>query len=157
MKRPLAALALITAAAVAGPARADDATAVPIQAMYDKVTAGDIAGAVAHLTEDAVYVIVPAPEPWGAPGVSGREAIAGWWDGMHKDNGRFEVQDLTVNGDRAIFRGLYFGDRLERIGMSPAEFEGTAVMRDGKVRLLAVVYSADYEPRLRAAMAARAN
>jgi hypothetical protein len=62
-----------------------------------------------------------------------------------------------MDGDRAIFRALYFGKRLEKIEMSPAEFEGVAVLRDGKVRVLVLAYTADYEPKLRAAMAKRSS
>ena len=76
---------------------------------------------------------------------------------MHKDNGRFEVGEVMMDGDRASFDGRYYGDRLEKIGMSPAEFDGVVVLRDGKVRLLALSYSAEYAPKLRAAMAKMSN
>lgn len=150
------ALAGSIALATALPVSAGDDGKLPIQALYDQVTAGDIEAAVDRLTEDAVYMIVPAPKPWGAPGLVGRDAIAKWWMGMHKDNGRIEVSDVEMEGDRAIFRALYYGDRLAKIEMSPAEFEGLTVLRDGKVRILVMSYSADYEPKLRAAMAKRA-
>lgn len=125
----------------------------PVQLIYDKVTEGDIEGAKEYLTDNAVYLIVTAPGPWEAPALVGPEAIGKWWTGIHKENGRFEVSDLMTDGDRSTFTGLYYGDRLEKIGMSPAEFDGLAVLRDGKVRVLALSYSAEYEPKLRAAAA----
>lgn len=123
----------------------------PVQPMFDKVSAGDIDGATEYLTSNAVYVIVTAPGPWSTPALVGPEAIGQWWEGMHKDNGRFEVSELQIDGDRATFVGHYFGDRLENWEVSPAEFDGLAVLRDGKVRVLALSYSADYEPKLKAA------
>jgi len=150
-------IALAGSIALAGvqPVFADDSE-LPVQMIYDKVTAGDIDGAVGHLTENAVYMVVTAPRPWDSPALVGRDAIRRWWQGVYKDNGRVEVSEVEMDGDRAIFRALYYGDRLAKIEMSPAEFEGLAVMRDGKVRVLVMSYSADYEPKLRAAMAKRA-
>ena len=151
------ALAASVALAAALPVSAGDDGNLPVQALYDQVTAGEIDAAVGQLTENAVYMIVPAPKPWGAPGLVGREAIAKWWTGMHKDNGRIEVSDVKMDGDRAIFQAHYYGDRLAKIDMSPAEFEGLAVMSDGKIRVLVMAYSDDYLPKLRAAMAKRAS
>lgn len=137
---------------VAPPSIADDtSTDFPVQLIYDKVSEGDIEGATDLLTNDAVFLVVTAPGLWSTPALVGPEAIGKWWTGIHKDNGRFEVSDLVVGGDRSIFTGLYHGDRLDNWGVSPAEFDGLAVLRDGKVRLLALSYSADYEPKLDAA------
>ncbi len=141
------ALTLSSAMAFAG-----DASKFPIQTLYDTVTAGDTDAATEYLTEDALYVLVPAPGPWEAPALVGREAISAGWKGMQKDNGRFEVVDLKTDGDRATFTGLYYGDRLEKIEMSPAEFDGLAISRDGKILVLLLSYTADYGPKLRAAM-----
>lgn len=151
------ALAGSVALAAALPAFSSDYGKLPVQQIYDQVTAGDIETAVGQLTENAVYMIVPAPQPWGAPGLVGRDAIAKWWTGMHKDNGRIEVSEVEMDGDRAIFRALYYGDRLAKIDMSPAEFEGLAVLSGDKVKVLVMSYSDDYLPKLRAAMAKPAS
>lgn len=131
---------------------ADEASKFPIQTLYDTVTAGDTTAATDYMTENALYVLVPAPVPWEGPALVGRDAISAWWKGMQKGNGRFEVVGLKSDGDRATFTALYYGDRLEKIEMSPAEFDGLAISRDGKIQVLLLSYSANYLPKLRAAM-----
>ncbi len=129
----------------------DMSTEFPVQPMFDKVAAGDINGATEYLTENAVYLIVTAPGPWLAPALVGPGKIGQWWNRLHEGNARFKVSELVTDGDRSTFVAHVYSDRLENWGVSPAEFDGLAVLRDGKVRLLALSYSADYEPRLQAA------
>ncbi len=146
--------ACVLAISAATPLIAGDVSAeFPVQPMFDKVAAGDIDGATEYLTDNAVYVVVTAPGPWLTPALVGPGAIGQWWEKLHEDNGRMEVSEPVIDGDRATFVGHYYGDRLEKWGVSPAEFDGLAVLRDGKVRLLALSYSADYEPKMLAALA----
>lgn len=145
-------LAGVLAISVAVPSFGGEMSAgFPVQIVYDKVAEGDIDGAKEYLTNNAVFVIVTAPGPWNVPALVGPGAIGDWWAGIHKDNGRLEVSNLMMDGDRATFMAIYYGDRLEEMGVSPAEFDGLAVLRDGKIRLLALSYSAEYEPKLQAA------
>ncbi len=148
-------LTVILPAGSVGASDAEDMFAV--DAAYAAVTEGDLETAVSYLTEDAVFAVVPASSRMKAPALVGREEIRNWWAGTHKDNGRVEINDLAMDGVRATFTCLYYGDKLEKLGVSPAEFDGAAVLRDGKIRVLVWSYTVEYEPRLKAALAKIAN
>ncbi|SFC51405.1 nuclear transport factor 2 family protein [Tropicimonas isoalkanivorans] len=150
--------AAVVALALAAPAySAEEGETFVVEAAYAAVSAGDVDAAVDMLTEDAVFAVVPAPGRMGAPALAGKEAIRGWWAGTYKDNGRVEVSDLKLDGGRATFTCLYYGDHFETLGISPAEFDGTAILRDGKIRVLVWSYTEAYEPKLKAAFAKAAN
>lgn len=124
-----------------------------IEKAYTAVSAGDIETAVAFLTDDAMFAVVPASSRMKAPALVGKEEIGAWWSGTHKDGGRVEFFDLVEDGDRLSFTCFYHGKKLAKLGVSPAEFDGVAILRDGKIRALVWSYSAEYEPKLRAALA----
>lgn len=129
----------------------------PVEAAYAAVSAGQIETALAYLTEDALFAVVPASSRMEGPALVGKDAIGAWWAGTHADNGRVEFADLKLDGPRATFTCRYHGDKLAALGVSPAEFDGVAILRDGKVRVLVWTYTADYEPRLREALAKARN
>ncbi len=154
---PIFATALVFAFAVPATTAVAGEAAFPVEAAYAAVSAGDLDTAVELLTEDAVFAVVPASSRMDGPALVGKEAIRAWWAGTHKDNGRVEFANLKVDGARASFTCLYHGSKLEKLGVSPAEFDGVAILRDGKIRVLVWSYSADYEPRLLEALAAARN
>ncbi|MDV7141652.1 nuclear transport factor 2 family protein [Tropicimonas sp. TH_r6] len=149
----VAALALALTLTVPNACAADSTDTFVVEAAYEAVSAGDIEAAVAFLTEDAMFTVVPASSRMPAPALVGKEQIGAWWSGTYKDNGRVEFANLTLDGDRASFTCLYHGSKLEKLGVSPAEFDGVAILRDGKIRALVWSYTAEYEPKLHAALA----
>ncbi len=153
----VAALALAVALAVPKACAADSMEGFVVEAAYAAVSAGDIEAATAMLTEDAMFTVVPASSRMKAPALVGKEQIGAWWSGTHKDGGRVEFADLVQSGDRASFTCLYYGNKLEKLGVSPAEFDGVAILRDGKIRALVWSYTAEYEPKLQAALAKLKN
>ncbi|WP_242500452.1 nuclear transport factor 2 family protein [Tropicimonas sp. IMCC6043] len=146
-------LALAFVASLSATASSAQSSGFVVEDAYAAVSAGDIAAAVEFLTEDAMFAVVPASSRMTAPALVGREEIGAWWTGTHADGGRVEFADLRMDGDRATFTCLYYGNKLESLGVSPAEFDGVAILRDGRIRVLVWSYSAEYEPRLKAALA----
>ncbi|WP_068109504.1 nuclear transport factor 2 family protein [Tropicimonas marinistellae] len=124
-----------------------------VETAYAAVSAGDVETAITYLTDDAMFSVVPKSSRMSAPALVGKSEIGGWWTGTYKDNGRVEFANLVEDGDRATFTCLYYGDKLEKLGVSPAEFDGVAILRDGKIRVLVWSYTAAYEPKLKAALA----
>lgn len=148
-----AAVMLLAVSMPTGRVAAEEPASFVVEEAYAAVTAGDIATAVEYLTEDAMFSVVPASSRMPGAALVGREAIGAWWTGTHKDNGRVEFADLVMDGERATFTCLYHGDKLAKLGVSPAEFDGVAILRDGKIRVLVWSYTADYEPKMREAIA----
>lgn len=158
MRTTIGLVALATALAATPPAWSSDTSETfVVEKAYAAVSEGDIDAALSYLTDDAMFAVVPASKRMNATALVGKDDIGAWWAGTHKDNGRVAFADLEVDGARATFTCLYYGDMLARLGISPAEFDGVAILRDGKIRVLVWSYSADYEPRLREALAKTAN
>lgn len=123
-----------------------------VVAVYAALEAGDVDAAVELLADHAVLTILPPPE--GTDGAFvGKEEIRAWYAGLAAGNGRSEISDVLTDGNRAIMRSTFSDAFFDDLGIGPAEFDGAAVVQDGKVESLSWVFTPEFRAKMDAAMA----
>lgn len=127
-----------------------------VEAIYAEIEDQDVDAAVALLAEDAVLTLVPPPA--GLDGTFiGKAEIGEWYEGLAADNGRFEFSDISVNGNTATMKLLFYSGFFDSLGISPAEFDGVAVVQDGLLKSLSFVFTPEFGAKMGAAMGLAAN
>lgn len=127
-----------------------------VEAIYAEIEDQDVDAAVALLAEDAVLTLVPPPA--GLDGTFiGKEEIGEWFEGLAVDNGRFEFSNISVNGNTATMKLLSYSGFFDSLGISPAEFDGVAVVQDGLLKSLSFVFTPEFGAKMGAAMGLAAN
>jgi ketosteroid isomerase-like protein len=139
-----------------GPLAAQDAAApmAPgevVAAVYAALEAGDVPAALEFLAGDAVLTLVPAPEGMDGTFV-GKEEIGAWYEGLAAGHGRFEISDVMTAGNRTSMHLAFSDDFFDSLSLSPAEFDGAAVVQDGKVKSLSWVFTPEFAAKMDAAM-----
>ena len=154
-------LVFVFALALLGPSvQAQTTEAEPqflVEAVYDAVEAGDIDAALELLADDAVLTVLPAPDGQDDAAFVGKDEIRGWWEGLHADNPHAEFYDVTVTDNRATWKAEWWGDFFRSIDLAPAQFEGVAVIQDGKVSSMIWANTPEYVERMNQRMATLAN
>jgi len=154
-------LVFVFALALLGPsAQAQTTEADPqflVEAVYDAVEAGDIEAALELLADDAVLTVLPAPDGQEDAAFVGKDEIRAWYEGLHADNPHAEFYDVTVTGNRATWRAEWWGDFFRSIDLAPAQFEGVAVIQDGKVSSMIWANTQEYLERMNQRMTTIAN
>ena len=126
-----------------------------IVAIYAALGEGDVDAALEFLADDAVLAIVPAPE--GIDGTFvGKEEIGAWYEGLAAGNGRSEITDMMTAGNRVTMHLAFSDDYFDDLGIGPAEFDGAAVVQNGKVKSLSWVFTPEFMAKMDAAMATAA-
>jgi len=128
-----------------------------VETVYDAVEAGDIDAALELLADDAVLTVLPAPDGQEDAAFVGKDEIRTWYEGLHADNPHTEFHDVTVTGNRATWKAEWWGDFFRSIDLAPAQFEGVAVIQDGKVSSMIWANTPEYVERMNQRMAILAN
>lgn len=124
-----------------------------VEAVYAAVSAGDIDAALELLADDAVLTILPAPMGQEDAAFVGKEEIRAWYEALHAGNSRAEFDNVRMDGDRATWTARFWNDLFESLGIAPAEFEGVAILHDGKVQSMIWSQSAEFKAKMDARMA----
>ena len=141
----------------------EDATPLPatmepgdvVAAVYAALDAGDVDAALEFLDDDAVLAIVPPPDGIDGSYV-GKEEIGAWYDQLVAGRSRSEISDVMTVGNRVTMHLVFSDDFIAGLGIGPAEFDGTAVVQDGKVKTLSWVFTPEFSAKMDAAMATAA-
>jgi len=145
----LAMMAASVPIAAQEPPPADPASV--IRAVYAAVEAKDIDAAAELLADDVVLTLIPPPP--GLDGVFiGKEAVRGWYEVLAEGNGRSEIVDVTVSGNRATSRLKFWGDSFVAMGIAPAEFDGVNIAQNGKLKSATWIFTEEFMARFEAAM-----
>jgi ketosteroid isomerase-like protein len=122
-----------------------------VAAVYAAVGEGDIESAVSMLADDAVLVLVPPPEGQDSTFV-GKEKIGAWLEELASMNVRFEFSDISVVGNTASMKLAFYGDFFENMGISPAEFDGAAVVQEGLWKSVSWVFTPEFRAKMETAI-----
>ena len=125
--------------------------AAVIKAVYDAVAAKDIDSAMALVADDMVLTIIPPPAAKPGGTFVGKEEIRNWYEGLAKGNGRAEFSNVTVSGNAATWKALWWGAYFEKLGVAPAEFEGVSIARGGLLKAATWILTEEFLARLEAA------
>lgn len=154
-------LVFVFALALLGPsALAQTTEAEPqflVEAVYDAVEAGDIDAAIELLADDAVLTVLPAPEGQADAAFVGKDEIRVWYEGLYADNPYVEFHDVSASGNCVSWKAEWWGDFFRSIDLAPAQFEGAAVIQDGKVSSMIWANTPEYVERMNQRMATLAN
>ena len=140
---------LVTVLSTAAGAQSTEMESEPqfaVEAAYAAVTAGDMDAALELLTDDAVLMIV-SPQLAAATHV-GKEEIRAWFEVLHADGFSAEFSDVVVDGGRVTFRADTYGGLFESMELAPGEFEGVAIVQNGKVRSMTWALTEEFEARM---------
>lgn len=122
-----------------------------IKAVYAAIEARDLDAAAGLLADDMVLTLIPPPP--GLDGVFiGKEAVRGWYEGLAEGNGRFEIVDVTVSGNRATSKLKFWDDSFVAMGIAPAEFDGVNIAQNGKLKSATWIFTEEFMVRFEAAM-----
>lgn len=122
-----------------------------LKAVYAAVEAKDIDAAAELLADDVVLTLIPPPP--GLDGVFiGKDAVRGWYEELAAGNGRFEIVDVTVSGNRASSKLKFWDDSFAAMGIAPAEFDGVSIAQGGKLKSATWVFTEEFLARFETAM-----
>lgn len=144
-------LALLAASIPVAAQQAPEMNAAEIlTAVYDAVEANDLDAAVDLLADDFVLTLIPAPRDTNGVFI-GKDAARSWYEVLAGGHGRFEISDVTVVGNRAVAKLLFWDEHFEEMGVAPAEYEGVSIAHHGKLKSLTWVESEAFAARRDAA------
>jgi ketosteroid isomerase-like protein len=118
-----------------------------IEDVYEAVMQNDLDTAGSYLAEDAVLVILPAPPDTNGTFV-GKEAVLGWYQNLVENNITIEFRDAQVAGERVTITNNTIVDDLP----IPVDFDGTAIVQDGKVTTMSWVMTPESQAALDATL-----
>lgn len=154
-------LVFVFALALLGPsAQAQTTEAEPqflVEAVYDSVEVGDIDSAIGLLADDAVLTVLPAPDGQDDAAFVGKDEIGAWYEGLYADNPHAEFHDVTVTDNRATWKAEWWGDFFRSIDLAPAQFEGVAIIQNGKISSMIWANTPEYVERMNHRMTTLAN
>ncbi|MFN2201265.1 MAG: nuclear transport factor 2 family protein [Caldilineaceae bacterium] len=101
-----------------------------VDAIYSAVEAQDLATAAEYLADDVVLVLVPPPGGMDGTFV-GKEEVLGWYESLIANNLAIELSNMQVDGNRVTLTNLTWIDDLP---VAPVEFDGSAVVQQGKLK-----------------------
>ncbi len=125
-----------------------------VQGFLDTQNAGDVEGALAFLSEDAVIQLVPPPLE-GDDGIfTGKEEIRAWYKNLVSLHGTGELSNVGVAGDQFTAILTYSDDSLKQIGVDAIDNEWVVTIQDGKIQGYTATLTEASLAELMAAMAA---
>lgn len=127
-----------------------------VAAIYAAVGKGDVELAASMLADDAVLVLIPPPEGQDSTFI-GKEKISAWFEELASMNGRFEFSDISVAGNTVSMKLAFYADFFENLGISPAEFDGAAVVQEGLWKSVSWVFTPEFRAKMEAAVDNEAN
>jgi hypothetical protein len=151
---------MLSLLATSSPATAQDEPsmdpAAVLKAVYAAVEVGDLEAVADLLADDVVLALIPPPE--GMDGVFvGKEAVLGWYEELFASNGRYEITDTTVMGNRATSKLKFWDDWFVAMGVAPAEFDGVNIAQNGKLKSITWVFTEEFITRFEAAITLEVN
>lgn len=102
---------------------------------FDRFSAGDIAGALDTMTDDATWWIAGKPEQLPAAGVYGKEKIARLFynmAGQLKDGLKMTVKSSIAEGDKVALEVESYGE-LQNGRIYNQQYHMLITIRDGKI------------------------
>lgn len=110
-----------------------------VMQVVEKINAGDVIGAMAHFSNDAVLHQIGVP-PTPHRSFSGRTEICAFWDEQVRDDLRWEMEVESTNQLEA--RSLVGGaagrwlDSTRKLGVAPTEFTERFIIEEGQITIL---------------------
>lgn len=144
------ALALGTTLILAAPA---DDTRAAVAAVAEALAAHDAAKAASLFTADASVTLVVDPAPAGRTKkipdevFLGPDPVRDFMD-VHAPGWQATITDLAADGERATWSWAISADRFRALGIERIDVRAEATARDGKLRRLVLVPSAESSARL---------
>lgn len=134
----------------------DPGPADVVAAIYAAIGEKDVDAAVELLAEDAVLTLIPPPGPMDGTFI-GKEEIGDWFAGLADDNGQSEFSNVSEMGNTASMNLSFTSGHFNNLGVSPAEFDGVAVVQDGLLKSVTWVMTPEFLAKLEPAEAREAN
>jgi len=166
MKKHLPSILLLILLSLVAVLRADSAHALQtdtpptdpetvIRTIYGALSAGDVDGAMELIAEDAVTVRIPPP-----PGMDSALDKAGTrasWEQFAARNGRVEITELYVHGDKVAFSANVTEDLFTSIGVPYMAANYVAIVQDGRLKSSTITWTEASQAIADAAFATEAN
>ena len=135
-------------------APADD-TRAAVTALSEALASHDAAKAASLFTADASVTLVIDPAPAGRPKKLPDEVFVGPdpvrdFADVHAPGWQGTPGEIAVDGERATWTWPLAADRFRALGIERLETRAEATVRDGKIRTLVIVPSAESSARLAA-------
>ena len=122
----------------AGPDEATDPESV-IRAIFEALNAGDVAEALALVDEDAVLVHIPPP-PGEEPAMN-KTDLEAWWTVFVERNGRKDITELYVHGDKVALSADISEDLFTDIGVAPMDGNIVAIVQGGLLQSFTITWT----------------
>jgi ketosteroid isomerase-like protein len=125
-----------------------------VRGLIEALNTGDVEGALAFLSEDAVVQLIPPPMPEDDGIFTGKEEIRGWYESLAEGHGSNELSNVRVNGDQVTAVIRFSDEDLKKMGVSFLDNEWTATVKDGKIQGYTATVTEESVQKLMAALAA---
>jgi len=104
----------------------------PVMGYSERLSAGDLEGALSYFHDDALFYILGLP-PGGFEMLSGKDQIQTMFEENIASHFKMEVEVLSVVDDVVTTRTTTWHDFTREIGAAPVEATGVYVIKDGKI------------------------
>jgi limonene-1,2-epoxide hydrolase len=113
-----------------------------IEAMVDRMNAGDVEGSLAYFADDAMAYIIGLP-PTGMEVYAGREQIRTLWQDSVANHFHWEVKVTGAAGNIVNVKAKTWHDFTRQLEVAPLEYYDVYAVKDGKITTYATTITAD--------------
>ena len=123
-----------------------------VQAMVDRMNAGDVEGSLAYFANDAMAYIVGLP-PTGMEVYAGKEQIRALWQDSVANHFQWEVNITSTVGNIVNVQAKTWHDFTRQLGVAPLEYNDVYEVKNGKITTYGTTITYDALARFKPALA----
>jgi hypothetical protein len=103
-----------------------------IEAMVERMNAGDVEGSLVYFADDAVAYVIGLP-PTGMEVYAGKEQIRALWQDSVANHFQWETEVTSAGGDIVNVKAKTWHDFTRQLGVAPLEYIDVYEVKDGKI------------------------
>lgn len=119
--------------------------------IFQSLENGDVNGALEMVADNAVLTL-PVPPPGFSSSFTGKEEIRAWWETFASWNPEIEVINAQTQGNMVMMSSYTTEDTFRALNIAPLRSETIAIVQNGLLTAYTVVFSAESEAKLLAAL-----
>jgi hypothetical protein len=113
-----------------------------IEAMVERMNAGDVEGSLTYFADDATAYIIGLP-PTGMEVYAGKEQIRALWQDSVANHFQWEVSITGTSGNIVNVKAKTWHDFTRQLGVAPLEYSDVYEVKDGKIITYGTTITAD--------------